>query len=778
MPINTTPRGALTNSQMLNPINTGGSEFVRQGAVDQSGWYAGMARVANEANKQLDYKIGQSAVQAFGQGASIIGEGLVLNDVQSQTQSLVDEYVNNINAMNHGVDATAYSNMSDSLWKNLSSKNSAQTIADINVVDQKHSDTLNKLSRAYKEGAITSLNDLEARVLAVTRSAVNRTPGMAQQIMNQTAQVLHLSGVRNMKNPFEDMARQQAKQEDATMKMLTKYHIDNKIPFDPLSPDYYQMARTMQDDLVAQQKMRQMKQMVDAGEQFEKGQIKTFLRQDFPQMLTGGYNNIRSYAAQVFAPGSDYSTAKFQFRDFANKQKEELTQMLQHSGAISTSEGQRFYQSMEKAIDNIIEPIESFQNGADALKYIQNTVDNTASVQKQRAMEYFNLPMVQAMGNLSGFVKDYVIKQNADRISEVMKGALETALTGNHWESSSLKDGVSDVTMATKGLVAPGLTSSLAKSFDAVADSINTMADPATRVKNLTSHFKELGDTELQGKIKINDPSVEAPFFRGAEHYLTLVSDMFNKSEADAGKIVGFDKNYSLGVGIESVDKALGVSQTQYPKAKFSVGEGGMLSVSVSNDKGDRFRRMWQSDVADRFNDVIRTYSNVTGLSYKEASKHVLSRFGSMLNMSEEDLKPLSMGSRGQNVNNPGNIKVPGENRFQDFGSIDNGIKAVKDQLMKYFDGSSSHVKELSGGRAITPEQMLNIYHNPSEKGSVSQQQYLSNIAKHSGLTMQDLQNPIDPNDSSTWQDLIYGILKAESKNNITMRDVRRALGG
>jgi hypothetical protein len=266
MPINTTPRGALTNSQMLNPINTGGSEFVRQGAVDQSGWYAGMARVANEANKQLDYKIGQSAVQAFGQGASIIGEGLVLNDVQSQTQSLVDEYVNNINAMNHGVDATAYSNMSDSLWKNLSSKNSTQTIADINVVDQKHSDTLNKLSRAYKEGAITSLNDLEARVLAVTRSAVNRPPGMAQQIMNQTAQVLHLSGVRNMKNPFEDMARQQAKQEDATMKMLTKYHVDNKIPFDPLSPDYYQMAKTMQDDLVAQQKMKQMKQMMDASE--------------------------------------------------------------------------------------------------------------------------------------------------------------------------------------------------------------------------------------------------------------------------------------------------------------------------------------------------------------------------------------------------------------------------------------------------------------------------------------------------------------------------------
>lgn len=135
-----------------------------------------------------------------------------------------------------------------------------------------------------------------------------------------------------------------------------------------------------------------------------------------------------------------------------------------------------------------------------------------------------------------------------------------------------------------------------------------------------------------------------------------------------------------------------------------------------------------------------------------------------------------TIGGRGQNPNNPGNIKVPGENKFQDFGSPGAGVKAIKSQLLKYHSGESKAAGV--GNRLITPEQMMGVYHSAAEKGSVSQEQYLNNISKFSGLSRDELSQPIDVNDSDTWNDLIYGIVKSESKNTLTRRDIRNALTG
>lgn len=634
MATNTTPRGAFTRTSGIGGVGLAGTDYVQPGVVDQSGYYAGQAAAQRIQGDIVDINLINQGIQAAGQTAMFLGQGAVLHGVNKDVQDLVDNYSASINAP---IEAAGLEAMGESMWANIGDKSKPTRIEDLNTVQEKHAETLKKLDKAYKQGAITSLADLEARVLKVTREAVNRTPGMANEIMQQTQQVMHLSGVRGMVNPFEQANKMQAKQEAEIKKRLMNYHEANGLPYDPLNPDVNDMASTYQAHLRQRQKALQLKELADADEQMSKEEVKTFLRQDYPDISQDAYNNVRNAAVEIFQPGGKYDDQVLAFRNVAESFKRDLLDKMQRSGGLRDPDGRAAHKYTTEYIDNLVKTVDGFENGTDALKAIQNKANIMAAIDEANIRSKLSLTAIEAASKVSGIATSLAIKANAGQVQVLIDGLVQEALTKDSWESSRLKDGVPDVTLLTGGLLLSNQTKALTSSFESVAKSMSMGFSKSERITKLTEHFKELGKETYRNKIKTPDPMVERSFLKAAELYLNDVGGMFQQAIKDANSTLGMT-NESLRFQFPAVERAAGISEDQEVGARAYVLSNGLLDVETSNDPNGRYADTWRRDIADRYNDVIKTYANVSNVTYKEASDLILSRFGRMLNIPEEEL--------------------------------------------------------------------------------------------------------------------------------------------
>lgn len=642
MATNQTPRGAFTRQASLSDRDVSAASFVRQGVVDQSGYFAGQAAAAGEANKQLNLKIATQGVEGVGKLGIELGKGYVLNSLQNDVQSKVDDFLAFQNRDQHAVEAEAADMQSNALWNRLGDKTSPSNIGQIDAVEGKYKASLNKLTRAYSQGAITSSAQLEAEVLKLTREAVNRTPGMAQELMAHSAQVLHLSGVRGMKNPYEDVEKAQAKQEAASKKRLESYFMSNKLPYDVLDPNYEEMAKTYVEHTSAHQKMEQAKEMLRAGETIEKGKVRDYLRYDAPDLAKATYLNIGKAAEQAFQPGVPFASALVTFEGLARKEQDALLSHMADSGAMEEQHGRAMHKMFSEQTDRIIASVSSYSSNESAAKAIRNQTNIVADLQKQAAMKHVNLYTAKAMSQLSEAGFRIEVKKNAEEISEKMNIMIKDALSPEHWDSSLLKPGVSDVTMLTGALASSDQAEGVTHAFKAIAKSQAENPNASDRIDKLTKHFTELGSSNYKGKIKNSDPFLETQFHKTAKLYLEDVGKMFNNSLTASNKVLGFDKEI-MGSGFPAVDKYLVPSTVT---ARGVINRGGLVEIKVENDRDGKYEKQWERDIAARYNDVIRTYQNLTGLSLKEASDNVMSRYGQLLNIPEEELPKAPDGMR------------------------------------------------------------------------------------------------------------------------------------
>ena len=233
------------------------------------------------------------------------------------------------------------------------------------------------------------------------------------------------------------------------------------------------------------------------------------------------------------------------------------------------------------------------------------------------------------------------IKANAGAVQRLVDGLVQQTLTPELWDSSELKDGVPDVTSLTGGLILSNQTEPLTASFESVARSMSMGFSKSERITKLTEHFKELGKETYRNKIKTPDPMVERSFLKAAEIYLNDVGGMFQQAIKDANSTLGMS-NESLRFQFPAVERAVGIAEDQELGARAYALSNGLLDIETSNDPDGRHATTWRRDIVDRYNDVIKTYANVSNVTYKEASDLILSRFGRMLNIPEEELPKVN----------------------------------------------------------------------------------------------------------------------------------------
>ena len=662
---NTTARGAFVQNQQLSGVGLAGTDFVKKPVVDQSGWYAGQAAVAREANERIDLQTIGSGIEAGLKGGQYMAKGFILNDVEQQTDSLVDDYIASINVEQNATDSVAYDNMSNSLWKSIGTDPSSvnQAIAGLNVVGEKHKETINKLSRAYKEGAITSLSDLEARVLKVTREAVNRTPGMAQEIMNHTQQVMHLSGVRGMVNPNAKAAEQAAKQQQFLQQKMIAYATTNKIPVDLSNPDYEQLNQDINAHMKAHNINEAHKAAIANNQRIEEHQRIDYVRKVAPNVAYATTDNARAAAGAIFSdPTMSFADQKVTFR----LKTEELLKATEHdmatAGAFKDAEGRKQYDNLKAGLKNMVESVESYASGADVLKDMQTRNSIIGQHHLSLVQNKINLVAVDAAVKLDPIATMLGKKEKAAYIETTTKDLLGMMSSTESLDTYNLIPGINNATSTIGGMVMSGNHSTeVTRSFEALNNILKTNASDPYKVEKLTEHYRELGNPDrYKGKIKNPDYAFDGAFSKLSQQYLDGVGKMLKQSVKDANTQLGIESEdlrsalpylspLSLIPGANGVlERGIGAAETQEVRPRFKiVDKTGYVSVEVANDTArGEYAAMWQRDISARVNDVISTYSNIMNVSTKQASDLVMSQYGHMLGIPKEELpnvKPTEM---------------------------------------------------------------------------------------------------------------------------------------
>ncbi len=652
---NTTPRGAFVSKAAIGGVGLTGTDYVQEGVVNNAGLYAGQVEVAKTRGDMIDTEFATSAVRAAGDATQFLVKTAVSEGLRRDTQDAIDEYIDNINVEQHAVDATAYNNMSDSLWAGFGKGDSSRRVADISAVEANHQKSLGKVKRAYQQGAITSLAELESRVLKITREAVNRTPGLSQEIMQHTQTMLHLSGVRGMQNPMIKQQEQAAKQQDYLNKQMISYAKSNHIPVDFQNPDYGQLNKDinqhMQDHAVAQQH----KEAVAAGEKLEKHQMKDYFTQVFPSLSRATYDDVNTAAIEEFSNEGEYSSQLVRFKNRAEAIKHDLTMQMTQANAFADPQGVKLHKMSVDAIDNVISNVEKFKSGDEAAKYINNATNMQKDIELSNVMKRVNITAVNVANALDPNAAMRGKKLFAPMVENTMRDLLGMSMDPSVFDGYNIKDGVNDAAAVTGGMILANQPEDVTKAMSNIANAAKEDPSMSNKVVKLTETFRELGNSRYKGKILNPDYAFDSSFLKGAEVYLDGVGRMLKVSVDEANSSLGFSNSSVrsalpyLSILGSRLEKPLGVAASQEVRPVGKILKNGFLDYSVENDTpAGKYQVQYKKDIADRVNDVIKTYMNVMGVSSKEASDLVISKYGHMLGVPQEDIPqpPKSLTSR------------------------------------------------------------------------------------------------------------------------------------
>lgn len=752
----------------LSNVDPRFSLFTREGVKNISG-------VATELGKQQDIALATTGLETAGKLIPELHKQVKIGQLDSQIgnyakvaredQQDIDFWEEEVNNLSSEKNRLRKENQTLGA-ANIASYN--ENLKSLQQIENSHVQAVDKLRQAYKQGAISS-KEFEINVRSLTREAVSRNPGYTNELISHARDVSWLAGIRDIQDPTKSLMKAEQDMERRDTEILSKQlwnvHIDHT-QYDLQDP--IKREQLQQELSVRTANKRKAVDLTQTSQA-----IKASKDYTSPQRKAEGYNALSGVMNNLNDVIYDhYNTT--QNLDASQRVQEELRLRSNLSGeanllrtnlaslGIPATEINSHIKALENHADTMIKLVNNITSGKASLDELKTKVAignesfNASLMEEGYSPKVFDhlrkLPITTQRDILeSKGMKDYVKGYGAAIYSA------NTRATGGFYSDRNIDKEKPDAAVAIQNAIVAEDTDSVDALSKIYSDHISkdtTNLDGKTRMSAAYHITDTLANIPITSKFNF-DPTTRNNL-RDVIQYNTETSGRFFRREVADMQERGLQVTTSFNDGL----------------IHFSVTKDG----EVSPEQGKL-----NTKYGNAFNLGIKAYARLYKNTWKDTAEEILQRWGNQWYYNVQggelqDLVPLQeQGSRGQNPNNPGNIKVPGENKFKDFGSPEAGIKAIKNQLLRYHSGESKAAG--IGNRLITPEQMLNVYHNPKEKGSINQEQYLKNIAQHSGLSLEELRQPIDPQDKDTWNDLIYGIIKAESKNTLTRRDIRLALG-
>lgn len=694
--------------------------------------------VRDSASAVMGHAIGQAAQQAsqgvgFGmQFASDFHTGMAMADLEKEHEQNIQNFLDS-QPENQGklaVDAGALNEASNSLWSKLGE---GASIDQIDAVQSQYNDRIARLQRAQKQGVMSS-DEFAMNTLAITRQAINKNPYLFDELTNHAKKVLGMSGTEDFIKAQKDSAEAQQKMYQARVSQNMQILKENNIPARYDSQGNYDLVYGEQQAQSIQMEKFAADSILRTGQirtEQQKSQAADFINKFGVQGVNGLINQINGQVNEIIKQPGNKSEQMFQIRNL-------------YQGALQTLQ--------EKA-----GPVAHLDGVKDTLTYAQNTINAF-----QKTFESFNnredqqkfLNNSRQIFADSDYIRNAQIASPAaiENLTKILTAAGPSILSNDSPLWGKTQTTLVNMLSGVQG-IGTDYTIKGADGKSIVANGLNYLAGQEDAISNegLSNMFKSLWQDTKTGAL--TDPAIKFKTYDDVFSSMANTKTPKGFSNLDSESLTKVTDNFAdymqmtLGDFSKDLSKVQGLKTSTLPDGRIQM--TGTNSADTS---------MLTLKYGIRLNNAIKAYSNLLGIPTKQAAENLfqqypeLSRFSTQ---SEEGTKPAK-GNKPTETN-PLNLTVPGKvGQFQQFNSVDEGLQAASAQLDRYFTGKTT------GKPLTTVSDIVGLWNNENEKGSMSKKDYVSTVVKYSGL---DPNAQLDLKDPNVKADLMYGMAKAEGRN-------------
>ena len=755
----------------------------RQGVEDKTG-------IGDEMTKQMNYNIGSDAVNAAGK---VIKEGITGYHIAKLEQRMNEEAIQpflrsmeegGVNEQNASQVAESKAQLlglrqqKEGIFGNMMANDTPYPADELAANESGVVKEGQKLKSALKQGRMTQ-QEFELRLRKVTREAINRNPGLTKQLLAHAKLVEQQSGIRLIEDPKVQLDKAEADATKQQHNLLISQAKSVDFPIDPSrfgDPNYHaeiwpQIAQRLHDKAIHTELTRMHK----AGEIAENYTSKQ-INETAPSAMRGAFLTqmdewIGLVGQAKYGSAGDKDNAIANMNMAINPAVLLLNEQLQKQGVspeVRKENIDMFRASLNQSVKNLTEDV-SGKTLSEVLALQKNSM---ADIQKINVLKSVDLATLDAISKVAPTKEWENFQRNNPAIANKTQDQF-VSLTLNTLDRNSLdalykrdlSPNMSNAAFLASHTLKSGNNEAAGKIITTVKELTVDFADKhfgsdvAGKVAAQGSVIREIG--KLKDMDNINLSTEDRASFRALTgDYLQYAGTKFSrevaKLEADYGVDVytRFDKDGRMLVE----QKALNGRQAIAPPSEIT--KLNALYATAFNDSVQAMAAIHKDSWASSSQTLVNNYADTW--QFKDPGNPLL----------EIVKEKKTLGSRGQNENNPLNLKEPGKNVFQSFGNREEGVKAAYKQLQSYKNGTSAAV----GNETLdTPAKMLAKWNNAAEKGSANDNVYLNNVKAYSGLSDEELRSPV--NNKDTWVDLIYGMARAEGNKKLTRNEIRNAIG-
>ncbi len=608
-----------------------------------------------------------------------IHKGMTLSDLQQQHNSEIDMFIARKNAGNTAIEMdtsqSLFNRMRDEFGEGAAIQQSSGAM-------QRFEEKSSMLKKALDQGAV-SVDELETRLFALTRQAINKNPGLQNELINHAEKILHLSGVRSLRETNQKIDDAEQKFFEETRKNLTLDARKYGIPTDAFrmnEPDYLRFINEqVNDKKMAEAVWNEAKEAQKNNVFLNEEQSKQWIRTNGVKHTQGGLFELYTFAQQAMAEaGENHQKAIDKIDTAATFMKRSVEEQFSMNGALASPEGKDALDRFNANIDAVNARAARSTTMAD----LKTGLDNIHSMMSDR--EGIELRKVM---NLTAH---QILSQYPDEVAKwrLRDPTVQARMTKSFDELLNQSFGSATIDFFT----------SYGKLEAGKSDAVALLEKPA-----------KLGDMEvfklmIEGYSKV-EKSIDND--RAKMDFFTDLSRTFSRSDYLKFFKEHPDGNLASQV-FGMVDRAITNmgsavkrdSRGGHTASVMPGGDGIIFSIPENRSKENELN----SKYAKQFNDFIKVYAAMNGVTTKQAFEYVAPRYQNTFNIQglkevSENIQQKIIGTEsGGNANakNP-NSSATGSAQFVN---------------QTWLDVMNKHFGELTEGKSN--EQILAMRKNPN----------------------------------------------------------------
>lgn len=511
-------------TQMADP-NTKSAKFVRNPVADQS------------SNIMLGTGL-DLALQAK--------QGYAQATLEKEQEAVIDQYMeskkNPAIAQQAEADIGALDAASESLWKRVASEADYQPdVGDFSGIEQSLNEKLMKL-KAAKDQGVMSPQEFSDRILATTREAVARNPGLYAELKQHSSRVLEMSGITDIVKAdlkqIESAQKQQDKFQDYYLQLGKQHNVP--VPF--MSDGNVDWG-----SFVGQiQKIQQQEQLVASAESFgkmdneaAKAQGRAFMQSNGVALMNGKINDVLNKGISLMGAG-DFQGGITQVRLMLNQARQEYSSKL--LPIANEPQVKASLEYLDKQMQVVEDTLSKAGSKEDAVKLSENLQKLLRNQQYEEVSKNINpeaLKQITSLMSTAGAAR--IIDQNPQVMGSIMQtlGNVLSGAANGLGTDYSLKLGQDNaVSLGIKNIATQAIKDNTA--LPVLERAINTVAQdvqnpdkfktPADKFSFYEKLVKDLGAPEVKvglGKLGASAMTQAAGMI---DDYMTMTTPAMQQS--------------------------------------------------------------------------------------------------------------------------------------------------------------------------------------------------------------------------------------------------------